>query len=35
MLMAHQKKKIEQYTNQYDRRKIFSWQGVAAEAKAT
>jgi hypothetical protein len=35
MLIAHQKKKIEQYTNQYLRRKIFSWQGVAALAKAT
>jgi hypothetical protein len=34
MLMAHQKKKIQQYTNQYDRRKICSWQGVAAEIQA-
>jgi hypothetical protein len=33
MLMAHQKQKIEQYTYQYDKWKICSWQGVAAPVK--
>jgi hypothetical protein len=34
MLMAHQKKKIEQYTNQYINARIFSWQADTRASKA-